>query len=243
MTKQNTPQTPRFGETRWSLVTRASGDGEVARRALEELCATYWYPLYTWCRRNGANAADAEDQVQGFFQKILEKQLFADADATRGKLRTFLLTALQRHVRDEQAKAYTQRRGGGKVISFEAAEADEWYSAHQMDSLSAEQQFDREWAQTVLRNAMKKVAQDYEERGKTAYFQAMKPYLSAEGSAAAYEEAGRPLGQSAGSFKVAVHRMRTRFRSALREEVAETQGDDADLDGEIAYLAQILGAA
>lgn len=238
--RQTTPISPRFGETRWSLVVQAHGQGEPARRALEELCQTYWFPLYTWCRRNGASEADAEDLVQGFFQKILEKQLFAAARAERGKLRTFLLTALQRYVRDQQAKAQAQRRGGGQVTSFEAAEAEDWYISAQAEG-SPDQQFDRVWAQTVLNHAIRHLEEDYASRGKATAFERMKPFLTVEGSAAEYEAASKALGQSAGSFKTAVHRMRTRFRTMLRAEVAETECDEAGVDQEIAYLAQVLG--
>lgn len=237
---QKTP-TARFAETRWSIVIHARGEGETARRALEDLCQIYWFPLYTWCRRNGSNPTDAEDLVQSFFVKVLQKNLFAAADASRGKLRTFLLTALQRHVKDEWAKEMAGKRGGGKVVSFDAAEADEWYTRQERGDESADHQFDRQWALTILNLAMRKLEADFTKRGKEAHYHAMKPFLTGEGTFTEYEAAAAGLGQTPDSFKVAVHRFRAKFRDALRAEVAETQSEPDEIDGEIAYLAKLLG--
>lgn len=220
---------------------QARGQGVEARRAMEDLCGAYWFPLYAWCRRFGLTAADAEDMVQGFFVEVLEKDLFAAADASRGKLRTFLLTALQRHVRDEQGKARAMRRGGGKVVSFDGSEAEAWYAGEQIEGESAEHLFDRQWALTVLDQAVRRLETDAAARGKAEAFAAMRPFLTGEGSAADYDDAGRPLGMNAGSFKVAVHRLRAKFREALRAEVAEAQPPDAGIDEEIAYLLKVLG--
>jgi DNA-directed RNA polymerase specialized sigma24 family protein len=240
---QKTPSTARFAETRWSIVTHAGGQGETARRALEELCGMYWFPLYTWCRRNGSAPADAEDLVQSFFVKILEKNLFANADASRGKLRTFLLTALQRHVRDVWEREAALKRGGGQVVSFDAAEAEAWYTRQERPDESADHQYDRQWALTILELALRALEEDFAERGKQAQFAAMKPFLTREGVRAEYEAAGAAFGQSADSFKVAVHRFRAKFRDALRDEVAQTQADPAaGVEEEITYLARLLGS-
>lgn len=241
MTSDAEPSPRQFHATRWSLVMQARGQGAEARRALEDLCAAYWFPLYAWCRRFGLAAADAEDMVQGFFVKVLEKDLFAAADAARGKLRTFLLTALQRHVRDEQGKATALRRGGGDVVSFDGNDAESWYAGERIEGESAEHMYDRQWALTVLDQAIRRLEEEAAARGKTEVFAAMRPFLTGEGSAADYERAGQPLGMNAGAFKVAVHRQRARFRESLRAEVAETQPPDAGIDEEIAYLMKVLG--
>ena len=241
MTNDREPSPHQFRATRWTLVLQARGQGVEARRALEDFCGAYWFPLYAWCRRSGLAAADAEDMVQGFFVQVLEKDLFASADAARGKLRTFLLTALQRHVRDEQGKAKALRRGGGKVLSFDGSEAEAWYAGEQVEGESAGHLFDRQWALAVLDQAVRRLEADAAARGKTEAFEAMRPFLTAEGNAADYEEAGRPLGLNAGAFKVAVHRLRAKFREALRAEVADTQPPDAGIDEEIAYLMKVLG--
>jgi DNA-directed RNA polymerase specialized sigma24 family protein len=139
-----------FKPTRWSLVIQSQGQDEKAKRALEELCAAYWFPLYAWSRRCGASPSDAEDYVQGFFVQVLQKQLFAAANPELGKLRTFMLTAFRRHVNDEQRKESRQKRGGGQIVSFDAAEAEAWYEVEQIEGESADHLFDRQWALTVL---------------------------------------------------------------------------------------------
>ena len=239
--ESNKAQNPVFSATRWTLVMKAKGEGESARRALEDLCAIYWFPLYAWCRRRGMFAADAEDMVQGFFLQVLEKRLFESADAQRGKLRTFLLTALQRHVRDETGKALAQRRGGGKVVSFDSVEAEEWYAAEEVQGESPESMYDRQWALTVLDQSIRRLEEKWKERGKAEAFHAMRPFLTDEGDAIAYEKAASAIGMTGGAFKVAVHRLRSKFKEVLRGEVAETQLDGADVDGEINYLMMALG--
>jgi len=214
--------------------------GERAEKALEELCTGYWFPLYAWCRRYGLGAADAEDMVQGFFLKAVEKGLFASADAARGKLRTFLLTALQRHVKDEHGKSMAVRRGGGRVLSFDAVEAEEWYAVECVEGESPDHMYDRQWALTLLDQAIGRLEEDAAKRSKQEVFEALRPFLAGEGSGADYERAASGLGMSAGAFKVAVHRYRARFREALKEEVRCTQGEAADVEAELGYLMEVL---
>ncbi len=219
------------------------GQDEKAKRALEELCAAYWFPLYAWSRRCGAPPSDAEDYVQGFFVQVLQKQLFGAANPELGKLRTFMLTAFRRHVNDEQRKESRQKRGGGQIVSFDAAEAEAWYEVEQIDGESADHLFDRQWALTVLDQAMSKLEQQAAAKSKSAEFAILRPFLIGGDEAADYEKAGREAGMSANAFKVAVHRLRARFREALRREVAETQPADANVDEEMGYLMQVLRAA
>lgn len=239
------PESPpaAFKPTRWSLVLQSQGQGEPAKRALEELCAAYWFPLYAWSRRCGASAEDSEDHVQGFFVQVLQKQLFAAADPNLGRLRTFMLTAFRRHVHDEQRKESRQKRGGGQILSFDAVAAEEWYVVEQIDGESADHMFDRQWALTVLDQALAKLEQQAAAKGKTAEFMLMRSFLTGEADANDYEKAGREAGMSANTFKVAVHRLRGRFREALRAEVAETQPDGGSVDEEMTYLMQVLRGA
>lgn len=229
-----------FKPTRWSLVLQSQGQGEQARRALEDLCAAYWFPLYSWSRRFGATPEDAEDYVQGFFVQVIHKQLFAVAKPELGKLRTFMLTAFRRHVHDEQRKEGRQKRGGGQIVSFDAAEAEAWYEVEQIEGESADHMFDRQWALTVLDQAIAKLEQQAVSKGKAEDFARMRPFLIGEASSLDYENAGREVGVSANTFKVAVHRLRGRFREALRSEVAETQHADANVDEEMSYLMRVL---
>lgn len=229
-----------FQPTRWSLVLQSQGQGEQATRALEDLCQAYWFPLYAWSRRFGAAPEDAEDYVQGFFVQVLNKQLFANADPSLGKLRTFMLTAFRRHVHDEQRKATTQKRGGAQVISFDAAEVEAWYEVEQIEGESADHMFDRQWALTVLDQAVATLERHAKQRGKASEFAVMRPFLTGDGSADNYDASSQQLGMSANAFKVAVHRLRTRFREALRAEVSGTQPAGANVDEELQYLLQVL---
>jgi len=234
------PEPASFKPTRWSLVLQSQGDGEDARRALEELCRAYWFPLYAWSRRYGAAPEDAEDYVQGFFVQVIHKQLFAAAHPALGKMRTFMLTAFRRHVNDEQRKEGRQKRGGGQIVSFDAAEAEAWYEVEQIEGESADHMFDRQWALTVLENALARLEQHAATRGRAQEFTVMRHFLTGEASTEDYERAGGALGLSANSFKVAIHRLRARFRDALRSEIAETQPDGGSVDEEMAYLMQVL---
>ena len=229
-----------FKPTRWSLVLQSQGQDEQAKWALADLCRAYWFPLYSWSRRFGASPQDAEDYVQGFFVQVLQKQLFAAADPALGKMRTFMLTAFRRHVNDEQRKESRQKRGGGQIISFDAVEAEAWYEVEQIEGESADHMFDRQWALTVLDNAMAKLEQQAGARGKAADFVVLRPFLTGDASADDYENSGQKLGLSVNSLKVAVHRLRARFREALRTEIAETQPDGCSVDEEMTYLMEKL---
>lgn len=232
-----------FKPTRWSLVVQSRGEGVIAERALEELCAAYWFPLYAWSRRFGAEPADAEDYVQGFFVEVLSKKLFAAANPDLGKLRTFMLTAFQRHVHDELRKTSRQKRGGGQVISFDAVEAEAWYEGEQVEGESADHMFDRQWALTVLEQALAVIEKQASARGKKEEFAAMRPFLTGEEGGEDYASAGARLGMSASAFKVAVHRLRGRFRDALRAQVAETQPEGESVEEEMHYLMEVLRQA
>jgi RNA polymerase sigma factor (sigma-70 family) len=233
---------PRFQATRWSMVLRTRGDGPVARRALEDLCGIYWFPLYAWCRSRGYPSHDAEDLIQGFFLKIIQSHLFDAADPSRGKLRTFLLTALQRHIRDEADKASASKRGGGKVISIDPATAEAYYSSSLVSGESPEEAYDRQWALTVLDHALGDMQKEAIAHGKLSQFTAMRQFLTEEGDMEAYAAAAAAVGMSSSTFKVAVHRLRARFRDTLRTVVSDTQPEDSNPEEEIAYLARMLAS-
>lgn len=225
----------RFQATRWSVVLRARGDGPIARKALEELCGSYWFPLYAWCRSRGYSSHDAEDLIQGFFHNIVRSQFFGTADPARGKLRTFLLTALQRHIRDEAEKASASKRGGGQVVSIDPGTAEACYASSLLSGESPEQAYDRQWALTVLDHALGTLEKESIAHGRHVQFNAMRRFLTEEGEMETYAVAADGLGMSPGAFKVAVHRLRGRFRETLRAVVSDTQPEE-----EIAYLARLL---
>lgn len=234
--------TPSFQATRWSMVLRARGDGPVARRALEDLCGIYWFPLYAWCRSRGYHSHDAEDLIQGFFLKIIQSHLFDVVDPSRGKLRTFLLTALQRYIRDEADKASASKRGGGKVISIDPATAEAYYTSSLISGESPEQAYDRQWALTVLDYALGTMEKEAIAHGRHVQFTAMRRFLTEEGDMEAYAIAATAIGMTSTAFKVAVHRLRGRFRESLRAVVSDTQPEDCNPEEEIAYLARMLAS-
>lgn len=229
-----------FPQTRWSVVLQAAETNEAGRRALGELCADYWFPLYAFARRSGNSAADAEDLVQGFLLKATEDGLFAKADEDKGKLRTFLLTVFRRYARDEYAKTVSAKRGGGNVVSFDAAEAESWYEAESSRDDSPEKIFDRQWAVSLLDNAMNRLERSWRERGKETEFAALRPFLTTGGTTSDYQEIGERIGMKPDTVKVTLHRLRAKFGTVLREEIRETQIDNDDVDAELNYLIQLV---
>lgn len=231
----------RFQPTRWSMVRLAGSDQPSARKAMEELFRMYWFPLYAWCRARGKSTHDAEDLIQGFFLQAVRSELFQSADPAKGKLRTFLLTALQRYVRDESDKASSAKRGGGNVISIDPAAAEACYAASLLSDASPEEMYDRQWALTVLDHAMGGLEKEFTARGKRKQFHAMRPFLTEEGDGDSYAHAAEASGMTAGAFKVAVHRLRMRFRDQLQTIVRNADfSEDSDPHEELAYLAKVL---
>ncbi len=233
------PHSP-FLQTRWSLIQRVQAGGAAAAGALEELCTAYWFPLYGWARRAGASPEDAEDVVQGFFGDVLRKGIFEKADASKGKLRTFLLTVFRRYQHDVWTKANAQQRAAERVVSFDALVGEELYLAEGGVGATADAFYDRQWALTVLERTLAKLGEDYEKRGKAADFHRLRRYLTSDGEAD-YTSDAAALGTNEGAVRVAVHRLRERFGQALREEVAATQGE-GDVDAELAHLLRALEA-
>lgn len=227
-----------FQQTRWSLIQRAQAGGGDASVAIGELCMAYWMPLYGWARRSGASPEDAEDVVQGFFGDVLRKQLFQKADAAKGRLRTFLLTAFRRYQHDVWAKAHREQRAADRTVSFDALAGEEWYRAEANLAATPDAFYDRQWAVTVLDQAMQRLGSEYAKRGKGADFERLRRYLTAE--AADYDTDAAALGVSANAVKVAVHRLRERFRDALRAEVASMQDESENVDEELAHLLRAL---
>lgn len=236
-----TPETGNhaFPQTRWSVVLQARPDSARGMEALGELCRRYWYPLYAFARRSGRGSADAEDLVQSFLARSATDGLFSRAREDKGKLRTFLLTAFRRFMRDEYEKSIAMKRGGGKVVSFDAVEAEQWYSAV-AEEAAPEAVFDREWAVTVLENAVRRLADEFDAKGKADQFRALRPFLTAGGGAEDYRDIGDRIGMKPDTVKVTLHRLRARFGAALRDEIRDTQEDGADIDAELSYLVQLV---
>jgi RNA polymerase sigma-70 factor (ECF subfamily) len=232
-----------FAPTRWSLISVARGgaDRPDVQRALAELCQLYWYPLYAFARRQGCTPEDAEDATQQFFTHALERHLFARADARRGKLRTFLLSAFQNDLADARKSAARQKRGGGcAIVSFDRLDAEERLAAEGVDPSTPDRQYEKRWALAVLEAAMARLAAQYAATGRAELFTALRPCLTSD--AGPYEPICATLGLAPAAARQAVHRLRERFGMALRAEIAHTLGctTDAAVDEELRTLRAAL---
>lgn len=227
-----------FRTTRWSVVAAAADRGTPeADRALATLCETYWYALYAFARRRGADPDEARDQTQSYFAALLEKNYVRDADRERGRFRTFLLTSFRNHLSKQREREAAIKRGGGRMpLSLDFHDAERRYRLEPADPSTPERIFERRWALTLIDQAVELVREQYATAGKVGLFDMLRPLLAGESLEHSYAEIARSLEMSEGALKVAAHRLRRRFRGALRAAIAETVvGEDA-IDDEIRHL-------
>lgn len=225
--------------TRWTLVLAAARweNPEPAMRALTELCQTYWPPLYAYIRRQGSDTHQAEDLTQEFFSRLLEKNYLADADPGKGKFRSFLLASVKHFLANERDRARAQKRGGGQtIIALDALSDEARCRMEPVDNSSPDKVFDRQWALTVLDHALKRLRMEFAGAGREKLFDELKEFLTGDTPSQSHAEIGAKCGLSEGAVKVAVHRMRRRYRDLLREEVAQTVAAPEEIDGEIREL-------
>ncbi len=244
----DTPPSPgasRFDQTQWSLVLAAgAGDASGAAAALAQLCQTYWYPLYAFVRRQGESHHDAQDLTQAFFTKLLEKNYLGDASRSRGRFRTFLLASLKHFLANEWHKRSAKKRGGGIVFVPLDADASDRFE-HEVISpaareCSAEELYDQRWARTVLQRALTALRATYAANDQAPVFDALKPCLTQGKGAAPYAEVAVALGMDENAVKVAAHRLRHRYREAIRGEIANTVSQEEDVEEEFRYLRDVL---
>jgi RNA polymerase sigma-70 factor (ECF subfamily) len=233
----------RFATTHWSLVVAArDGSASEAREALAALCGTYWYPLYAFIRRQGHGADEAQDLTQGFFAQLLERDFLDSVDRAKGRFRSFLLAACRHFLANEYDRARAQKRGGGRAmlsLDFQAAEGR--YSLEPAHELTPEKVFDRHWALTLLDQVLSRLRDEFTRAEKAGLFERLKGYLTGERSAGPYAQAAAELDMTEGALKVAVHRLRRRYRELLQEEIGRTVSDPAEVKEEIADLFAALG--
>lgn len=241
MTDASPPPNRRFATTNWSVVVAAGRtDTPVARAALASLCRTYWYPLYAYARRRGADAHTAQDQVQDFFATLLDKHWMGDVDRERGRFRTFLLVAFRRHVTKLDAATTAQKRGGGRaVLALDFDDGEQRYALEPAHLDTPERVFERRWALTLLDRALDAVRTEFRRAGRDARFDVLRAHLDGASGAPSHRETAERLGMTEGAVKVAVHRMRQQYRALLRAEIAQTVDDPSEVDEEIRHL---LGA-
>jgi RNA polymerase sigma-70 factor (ECF subfamily) len=243
--KPTTPPTTAqwFVTTHWSVVLAArDSSSSEAQKAWEELCRSYWHPLYAYLRRDGHSPPDAEDLTQEFLTRLIANCDLQSVEPQRGKFRSFLLGTLKHFLSDERKKVRAQKRGGGQtVLSLDAEAAEARYEREPVDTLTPEAIFQRQWALTVLGRVMDRLRARHEQRGKAQLFAALEPCLGGSGSAVSYAAISAKLSMSEGSVKVAVHRLRKEFGDLLRTEIASTVDSEAEIDEEIRQLIRVSG--
>ncbi len=216
-------------------------DAPQADVALEELCRTYWYPLYAYVRRHGHSREDAEDLTQAFFARLLEKNYLEGISSEKGKFRAFLLTAVKRFLANEWDRARSQKRGGGITpLSLDWQDADTRYQIHPADNLSPDKLYDRAWAMTVLERVITRLRDECRADGKAGLYEHLKTFLMAGKGDVPCAQAAAALGLTEGAVRVAIHRLRRRYRELLREEVAQTLSDPAQAEEEMQALFSAL---
>ena len=231
-----------FVTTRWTIVFSA-GDKSSPQsdRALAELCQSYWFPLYSYVRRQGHTKEDAEDLVQAFFARFLEKNYLEGLRAERGKFRAFLLASLKHFLANEWDKSQRQKRGGGLAhLSLDWQSADKRYHLDPSDKESPDRAFDRQWALALLERVISRLREGSEREGKSELFEQAKGYLMVGEAAIPYSHAAQNLKMDEGAVRVAVHRLRKLYREPLRDEIAQTLSDPAQVSEELESLQAAL---
>jgi len=227
-----------FATTHWTVVLAArEGSSQQADMALEELCRSYWYPLYVFVRRQTPTREDAEDLTQAFFARFLEKNYLAAISSERGRFRAFLLAALKHFLANEWDRANRQKRGGGAtLVSLDWQDADTRYQIDPPDNLSPDKLYDRAWAVTMLERVIARLRDENTNEGKAGLFGQLKPFLMVGKSAIPYAQVADSLKLTEGAVRVAVHRLRVRYRELLRDEVRQTISDPAQVEEEMRTL-------
>jgi RNA polymerase sigma-70 factor (ECF subfamily) len=224
-------------------VLAAGGDRDATdtRRALEELIQAYWFPLYAFVRRQGESPAAAEDLVQEFFARLLEKKYLSQVDPSKGKFRSFLLAAVKHFLSKERAKSRAKKRGGGRpMLVIDASGAEARYAVEPADEMTPERLFDRRWALAVLDQVLGRLSGEYAKDGKAGLYEAIEPCLTRGAGAVNYGQVSRALKMTEGAVRVAVHRLRRRYRDLLKEEIAQTVDSPGQIEEEISYLLNCL---
>jgi RNA polymerase sigma-70 factor (ECF subfamily) len=233
-----------FRTTRWSMVARAAAPADPhAHTALAEMCHDYWPPLYAFARRFGRSPQDAEDLTQSFFAALIEKNTLAAAEQSRGKLRTFLLAAFQHHIADAAKREQALKRGGGaELLSIDATAAEEWFACEPAERETPETLYHRRWAMMMLERALDALIAERAADGHGAAMQVLRPFLSLTApGAATYEEAAQQLGWTVNATRVAVFRLRARYREVLLALIAATLQDE-DPGAVEAEMRELLAA-
>ncbi|HXS95336.1 MAG TPA: sigma-70 family RNA polymerase sigma factor [Candidatus Limnocylindrales bacterium] len=239
-TMNTLPGSARFPTTRWTFVVAASEPHrKEARSALVSLCESYWYPLYAYLRRRGYPADQAQDLTQEFFTRVLEGRYLDRADPEKGRFRSFLLSSLKFFVADEGDRQRARKRGGGQIVPLEFSSGEKRYQHEPAHDETPERIFERRWALSVLDRVVEKLREEFVQHGQPEHFERLKVFLLGQ-SDAPYGALAREMNTSEGALKVAIHRLRKRYRDLFRQEIADTVADPAEVESEIRHLAATL---
>jgi RNA polymerase sigma factor (sigma-70 family) len=232
----------RFPTTHWSRVVRAGDPSALAaREALTELCASYWYPVYAFIRRQGHEPDQAQDLTQAFFVHLLEKGTLAAADPSRGRFRSFVRIACAHFLADQRDRGRARKRGGDQIVlSIDVRDAEGRYLREPAHNLTAERLFERAWVLAVLQHVFERLGQEYEKAGQAALFEQLKDVLTAGSRSIPYATSAARLEMTEGAVQVAVHRLRSRYRAILLDEIAATLDDPAGVEDEVQELFAVM---
>ena len=242
------PPAGNFAPTRWTLVLRARGDSAEAQKALGELCAAYWQPVFRFLRSEGRDEEIARDLTQEFFARLLAREGLGAVEPGRGRFRSYLLGAVKHFLADRRDHERRLKRGGGVASeSLDATLTSEQATGAGLQvadpaALPPDSYFDREWAMAVMDRAVSAAQQEFIAQGKAEEFDVLKPWLVGEAQALSQADAAAELGLSEGAVKVAVHRLRKRFRELVKAELAQTVVSPAEVGEELRYLVEVLSA-
>ncbi len=232
-----------FPTTHWSVVLQAGQNtSPQAAEALENLCRTYWYPLYVYVRQRGHEGPDAQDLTQEFFLRLLKNSYFSHANQNKGKFRSFLLVALNHFLTNDWRHGQAAKRGGGQAfISFDAQTAESRYALEPQSDLTPERAYERRWALTLLDLAMVRLEEESVAAGKGRQFSQLERFLTSEATQSDCAAAGAQLGMTPGAVAVAIHRLRQRYRELVREEIGHTVASPTEVEEEIRWLFVAAG--
>ena len=230
----------RFPTTRWTLVVAAADpQRKEARAALISLCESYWYPLYAYVRRCSYPAEQAQDLTQEFFVRVLDGRYLDRAERDKGRFRSFLLSSMKFFLADEADRNRAQKRGGGNVLSLEISSGEERYQREPAHNETPERIFERRWVLSMLDRVMDRLREEFVQHGRLDHFNRLKVFLLDQAETP-YAELAREMATSEGALKVAIHRLRKRYRDLFRQEIAATIADPAEVESELRYLAAAL---
>jgi len=240
----STPRPAGFAPTRWTLVLQARGESPAAQAALSELCESYYAPVLAFIRHAVRDEEAARDLTQGFFASLLTRHGLDTVEPGRGRFRSFLLGAVKHFLADQRDHAQAAKRGGGQTpISIEAGTGTDTTAQLQIPDPAGpapDTVFDRQWGLTLVAHALDLLAAEFAEAGKREHFETLKPWLLGDMDSLSQAAAASRLGMTEGAAKVAIHRLRKRFRELVKAEIAQTVGDSNQVQDELRYLLEVL---